>query len=242
MAAANVEKMTKQKLRALADEMGVTWDKRTDDEESLRRKVTRALALSDDDGGELDLSKRANTTIEVDPKTKKPVKRPIACFGWYYNDKPAPGKVDCDKECPHATACAKLSRGATAALGELEEEAETDEEAEAVSDEDVEGINAANKRMSSKSKKNGLAKGERLKGTLDEETKFRITFDADWVLTVEDKDFRRFYKALLKEHGEEGVLTGEDILAALKEYIGLPKKEGLEFLPTLLQNKDFKLA
>jgi hypothetical protein len=245
MAAVNVEKLNRSKLRKLADDLGVKWDKRKDDEERLRKKVTAALAVGEAESEEFDPTKRDATTIEVDSRTKKAIKRPIACFGWYFNDSPAPGKINCVSDCPHWKACAKLSKGAAALLGEVEEDEADTEESDAVTEDDVTEMNAATRR---KGGKNGstLTKGETPKGRLAEETEVVISYDLDWANSVEDDDLRLFYKKLIKKHGEGETVPLSAVLDLFCATQGLDDGDRAtvltDYLPMMLEQGDFKLV
>lgn len=243
----NIDKLDKKGLRKMADDLGVKWDKRTDDEASLKKKLAAALDASDKvpevtDGTDFDVSKRAPTETVKDPKTGKQVKVPVACFGWFFNDKPEPGKVDCKKDCPHWKPCSKLSAAGAKALEELEAEEKVRVEVEAVDEGDVALANVATeKRNAKKQATNSITKGEKRKSVLDEESELKVAFDLDWAITVEDADLRKFYKKVLKVHGEGSVISAGEVIDVFCEVLGVDDRDAVlsEMLPEMISNGDF---
>lgn len=245
MAQVNVEKLDKKGLRDLASKLGVTWDKRTDDEAALKKKVSKALeadAPPEKEDTAFDITRRAPTETRVDPKTKKPTKVPVACFGWLFNDKPKPGESDCKAACPHWKACKTFTTGAAAAFAELDAEEEAEAEADAVTAEDVElAAKATKKRAAGAKETSTLTKGEKRKSVLDEESELTVNFDLDWTLSVEDADLRKFYKRLVKKHGEGGKLAVSEVIDVFCEVVGLDDRGAVltEMLPEMVANGDF---
>lgn len=246
----NVEKLDKKGLRKMADDLGVKWDKRIDDEASLRKKISASLKASESapeaaENTDFDVSKRSPTETVKDPKTGKMVKVPVACFGWFFNPKPEPGRVNCKQDCPHWKPCSKLSAAAADALAELEAEEAASAEAEAVDSSDVELANAATERKNKKASKESITKGEKRKNApMDEETVFTIAYDFDWALTVEDADIRKFYKRVIKTYGEKGKVTAGQLIDVFAEVVGLDDRDAIltEMLPEMVANGDFERA
>ena len=251
----NVDKLDKKTLRNMADKLGVEWSKQTDDEKSLALKVKAALskATATEEAPEareddvFDTSRRAPTENATDPKTGKPVKLPTACFGWFFTEKPAPGAVNCMKDCPHWKPCKGLSQGAEKALAALAEEEAVEAEASAVTAEVVEQVEKATK---AKAEKKGKGKAEPLtapvkrKGALDEDSELKLAYDLDFVISVEDDEVRKFFKHLLKAHGEGGTTTVGAVIDAFIEATGLDDRGAVlgEMLPEMLSDGTLVLA
>lgn len=122
----DLEKLTQADLREMATKLGVKWDKRVDDADSLRAKIAGKLAAAESEAEEsleFDVTKRAPLEEKWDAGTKKNVKERSDCFGWLHSE----GKEPC-VSCSHAKWCAPLSEGADEAMKEAALEVDADEQ------------------------------------------------------------------------------------------------------------------
>lgn len=108
--------MDKKALRAECDKRGIPWDKRTDNDITLRAKLARAVReeeVEDEDEvpektkEEWNLAERAELAEVKDKRGSKVTLGPVDCFGWLYEQ----GNSEC-KICPHAARCLPLSEKA----------------------------------------------------------------------------------------------------------------------------------
>lgn len=249
-AAAKVETkdMDKHELRKLADKLGVEWDKRVDDEKSLRSKIDAKLAKAGDaeaNEGHFDTGKRAilreytgGGGVLVKEGKKKGV--PSDCFGYLFDK----GNKRCGGECPHAKKCKELSES----LGAAVEIIEAEEEVEKVTDDDAEEIAKAVEKKQSKVKPGKKAKDESLskeEGAVDDDTEFKLTYDEDYALSIEDDDLSKFYKRLFKMVGDKSVPASGivDVFATVFDVAkGERDSTRDELLKTMLDNGDIKRA
>lgn len=215
---------------------------------TTKKKSQPKLELED-----FDITKRAATQVVEDPKTGKDVVMPLACFGWHFNPNPGPPPaIQCAKECPHAKACAALSKHSAKAQAELEDEAEADAEAEAVTKEDVKlakagmAKRAEKKKPKTSSKGEELTKGEPRKNELSEESYLKVAYDLDYALGIEDEQLRKFHKRIVKVHGEGGRVKVATVINVLIEVLELDEGDREEcltgFIPDLLAEGNFERA
>lgn len=248
----DVAKLDKKQLRVEADRLGVKWDKRTDDEASLRKKlkahISRIEAVEEKDGTVFDVSQRAPVEVVVDPRTKKVSKRPVGCFGWYFAPLYSPQNKEmvklCTTECPHAKMCEAFTKESAKALRELEAEMAAEKEVEDVSLEDIKLAEKAGQKKSEKKAEATIVKGEKRKNALDEDDSLEVTFDFDWALSVEDADFRKFYKACAKKWSDGATCRVSEVLDILLDKLGLGEEERAtaltELLPEFIAEGQFK--
>lgn len=250
-----VDKLNLKSLRVMADKMGVAWSKK-DDEATLRKKVAKQRDAAESTvtakgGTAFDTTKRAPFIVITDPRTKKPVRDPQGCFGYFFLDKPAsPEDVDCKAQCPHWKPCKVLSKDADKVLSLAAEadEAETaKKEAEEVDEADLKLAEAAKSKKTSKkaeSKPASILKEEKRVGTIDLETTLKVEFDLDYALAIDDDDLRKFYKRVVKKHGEGAEVSVEDIVLIFCETQGIDDPEPVvdEFLPQMVANEEFSVV
>ena len=213
-----MSEMSKAELRALATKLGVEWDKKADDEDSLSAKIQAKRA--EEAGASsaepaFDVTKRAPLETKWDAGTKKNVKERSDCFGWLHAEKKEPCV-----SCSHAKWCGPLSEGADAAMKAAEAEAAEEVEEEVAEEEVIPKVAP----LGAKSEKPGDKKKRKV--TLTEESEFTLGFDKAFVAAIEDGGLRKVYRKLLKEfEGEEvtagvildafGIETDEERLATL---------------------------
>lgn len=249
MAEVNVSKLDKSALRKMASEFGVPWDKRTDDENTIRKKLKKVLEAAEEPEatGDFDVTKREPLEVVTDAKTNKKIKQPVGCFGWLYT----PDDKHCTQTCPHAKQCKPLSKSAPAAYQALEVERREEEEVDATDEEDVK---KANKALKKKSKEVEPEKAKR-KGVLTEKTVLRINYDLDWCNSVKDETLRKFYKRCFFRHAEasehEKKVDDADDTLTVKQAInyflafvdGADRDEiRTEFISEFVSNDDFQVV
>ena len=226
--------LSKAALREMATKLEVKWDKRADDDDSLKAKITAKLSESEaEEQPEFDVTKRAPLELKWDAGTKKNVKERSDCFGWLHSE----GKEPC-VSCSHATWCAPLSEGADEAMKEAVEEesllegeeqvaakkltavvrkAKLEEEAEEEADETEEEPQAVKEEkfsLGKKHKKPGNVVGDRP----EEEARVPVKKKRKMILTEESEFTLGFDKAYVDEI-EDGSLR-KVYRKLLKEYEG----------------------
>lgn len=204
---ADVAKLDKKALRAMADKLGVEWSKQKDTEDTLRKKIEKALAKNtpkaekaveeeeakEATGTAFDLKARAPVGDVTDPKTGKITKQPLDCFGWFYEK----GNKRCDKDCPHRAQCAKLAEGAKKAIEELQAQAEAEDTGEQEAEETVEAQNGRAAKAEKKANKKGGKMAQ--EGVIEEKTALSVLFDEEFIDLLDDDDLRKFYRRVFKK-------------------------------------------
>ena len=242
MAKQNLDKLDRKALRALAEKVGVNWSKTEDDDASLRKKISKALAAAEAPAPAekgctaFDVTRRAPTWKEVHPLTKKEVVTPTGCFGWAF----LTGKNVICAQCPHAKPCAKLFASAPAAKALLEDADEAAAELEEMSADAVAETLApkakkAKKEAASESESFAAPAKSRKGMGLSAKDSVKVLYDEDFVASEDDEDLRKFYRRVLRAAGaSKGVVPVSrlftelgrvgydvsDIPAALAGFIG----------------------
>lgn len=251
-----VDKLNLKSLRIMADKMGVAWSKK-DDEAVLRKKVAKqrdaaestASTATAKSGTDFDTKKRAPFTIITDPRTKKPVRDPTGCFGYFFLDTPTKDDVDCKAVCLHWKPCKVLSKDASKVLDmavAVEEESNAKEEAAEVDDDDLKMAEAA-KGKGKKAKKEeakSILTEEKRVGVIELDTMLKVEFDLDYALAIDDDDLRKFYKRVAKKIGEGKQVSAEDLTLIFCETQGLDDPEPVinEFIPQMVGNEEFSIV
>jgi len=249
----NVEDMDKKQLRNAANKLGVAWEKGFS-EEKLRKLITRKVKVAEEvtakpnaAGAAFDTAQRAPTAMRVDPKTKKSVKVPTGCFGWFYNPEPKDGEVNCDRDCPHAKACRKLSKNADEVLSQLVEEEKLEEEIAAVGDDDVvEAKKVAGKKGKKASAANVADEEEHMGDSLTGSSKLKVLIDRSYALAIDDKDLRTLYKAVTKAFPQDTVTKASAIAKVIAEATGEDEAAVptiiADILPQMIENEELEVV
>lgn len=241
MATVNVEKASRAQLRDMATNLGVSWDKTTEDD-VLRKKLKKAAAKAqavpaDVEGDGFDVTKRgALEFIASDPSTRKKTSQPEEeCFGWLYD----PKHPQCSTSCPHAKFCKPLSE-TRPEFDTIEEEAYLEAQAAGVDPKDVAKAGPSKK----KTKAATLTEPEKRKGALEPKSKLVIAYSLEWADTVEDDDLRKFYKRLLKRKGEGAEVTVKEVLAVFSDFYEVSDEAETiaEIIEMMVAQGEFKAA
>lgn len=226
----NLANMNKKELRAKCDDLGIHWDKQTDNEAILIAKIEKHLSKKKKEVPlkEFDLTQRARCDEVINVHTKEVRLRPTDCFGWLFDE----SAEECGM-CPHAAACKGLS--ATADIEQLE----------------VEVVELAKKAVEETKAKKAAQKAEKVPPPpskpepkdepLSEKSVVRVAFQAKHLKNV-DEDLLPFYQRLLKYGASE--MPVKQVLDAFEKIYEVEDRNALltDLIVTMIDNKELELV
>lgn len=214
IAVSELKSKSSRELHCIAEGLGLEL-KDPSSRKAMRAEIRQHMAkLSEDspatnaqaESTGYDVTKRAPTVTVRDPKTGKDVKQPVACFGWYFDG----ANPLCKSQCPHAKPCARFSKEAAKLTEELQEIERAEDEAAATSVVSGESVSSAiSTKNALKAPKAPKVEAKKKKKGLNEATALCVNYEEDWALAVEEPTYRKFYRRVLKRHGDKTITVSD---------------------------------